>query len=79
MRINKTKKIIDKSIFTIKTNSSTNNNKNQVQSDSDTNNNKPLQQEAQNETKDLSSPIPSFLYQKNPKKRIKINYLKCLK
>ena len=69
MRINKTKKIIDKSIFTIKTNSSTNNNKNQVQSDSDTNNNKPLQQEAQNETKDLSSPIPSFLYQKNPKKK----------
>ncbi len=69
MRINKTKKIIDKSIFTIKTNSSTNNNKNQVQSDLDTNNNKPLQQEAQNETKDLSSPIPSFLYQKNPKKK----------
>ena len=69
MRINKTKKIIDKSIFTIKTNSSTSNNKNQVQSDSDTNNNKPLQQEAQSDTKDLSSPIPSFLYQKNPKKK----------
>ena len=69
MRINKTKKIIDKSIFTIKTNSSTSNNKNQVQSDSDTNNNKPLQHEAQSDTKDLSSPIPSFLYQKNPKKK----------
>ena len=68
MRINKTKKSNDKSIFTIKTNSSINANKNQVQSDSDTNNNKPFQQEASNDTKDLSSPAPGFLYQKNPKK-----------
>ena len=68
MRINKTKKSNDKSIFTIKTNSSINANKNQVLSDSDTNNNKPFQQEASNDTKDLSSPAPGFLYQKNPKK-----------
>jgi len=68
MRINKTKKSNDKSIFTIKTNSSINDNKNQVQSDSDTNNNKPFQQEASNDTKDLSSPAPGFLYQKNPEK-----------
>ena len=69
MRINKPKPIYEKTTFKLKPNSSKNENQNEEKSNySNANNNKPIQQETPNNTPDLSSPAPSFIFQKNTTK-----------